>query len=304
MVFARLHAIKSIEHQAALSIRGGRPETRRARSLLYSDFAATHLHLVTIRARHISVNESVSVVMAVYNGRKFLSEQVQSILSQLKDDDELIIVDDASTDGGVGSLGALPAQTVRLFTNPRNTGVLRTFERGLALANHGIVLLSDQDDIWLPGKRAAFVEAFQGDPAVCLVISDAEVIDEEGKLIAASFMENRGGFDGSLPGTLWRSRYLGCAMAVRRRVLEVALPIPRFVPMHDMWLGVIGTAVGRVVYLPTSYLRYRRHGNNLSPGRSSSLVRLLSWRGSLLFMLVCRLVSVRLGMHRQAAARS
>jgi glycosyltransferase involved in cell wall biosynthesis len=245
------------------------------------------------------VNKPISVVMAVYNGRMFLSEQVQSVLSQLEGGDELIIVDDASTDGGVASLEALPAPNVRVFTNPRNTGVLRTFERGLALANHDIVFLSDQDDIWLPGKRASFVEAFERDPAVCLVISDAEVIDEEGRVIAASFMANRGGFDGSLLGTLCRSRYLGCAMAVRRRVLEIALPIPPLVPMHDMWLGVIGTAVGRVAYLPTPYLRRRLHGNNLSPGRSSSLVRLLYWRGSLLSMLVCRLVCLRLGMHTQ-----
>jgi glycosyltransferase involved in cell wall biosynthesis len=249
------------------------------------------------------VNEPISVVMAVYNGRKFLSEQVQSILSQLKRDDELIIVDDASTDGGVASLDALP-QNVRLFTNPRNAGALQAFERGLALASHGIVFLSDQDDVWLPGKRAAFVEAFERDPAACLVISDAEVIDEKGKVIAASFMANRGGFDGSLLGTLWRSRYLGCAMAVRRRVLEIALPIPRLVPMHDMWLGVIGSATGRVVYLPTPCLRHRRHSNNLSPDRSSSLVRLLRWRVGLLSMLVCRLVSSRLGMHKQTVARS
>jgi glycosyltransferase involved in cell wall biosynthesis len=242
--------------------------------------------------------------MAVYNGRKFLSEQIQSVLSQLNGDDELIIVDDASTDGGIASLEALDAQNVRLFTNPRNMGALQTFERGLALARHGIVFLSDQDDIWLPGKRAAFVEAFEGDSAVCLVISDAEVIDEEGKVIAASFMAARGGFDGSLLGTLCRSRYLGCAMAVRRRVLDAALPIPRSVPMHDMWLGVIGTATGRVAYLPTPYLRYRRHGNNLSRDRSSSLVRLLRWRGSLLSMLACRLVSLRFGTRRPTATRN
>jgi len=244
------------------------------------------------------VSEPISVVMAVYNGRRFLSEQVQSILSELGDDDELVIVDDGSTDGGVASLQGLPARNVRLFTNGRNTGVLRTFGRGLALASHGIVFLSDQDDIWLPGKRNAFIDAFERDPAVGVVISDAEVIDQEGKMISASFMANRGGFDGSLLGTLFRSRYLGCAMAVRRRVLEAALPIPQSVPMHDMWLGVIGTTTSRVAYLPTPYMRHRRHGNNLSPDRSSPPARLLRWRASLLWMLVCRLVSIRIGAHK------
>lgn len=250
------------------------------------------------------MSEPISVVMAVYNGRKFLSDQVESVMSQLHDDDELIVVDDASTDGGVASVDALRSGNVRVLTNPRNTGVLQAFEQGLAQASHRIVFLCDQDDIWLPGKRAAFVEAFARDPAVSLVISDAQMIDDRGTLIASSFMANRGGFDGSLLGTLYRSRYLGCAMAVGRRVLEAALPIPRSVPMHDMWLGVVGAATGRVVYLPTPYLRYRRHGNNLSPGRSSSPVRLLRWRASLLALLVCRLLSLRLGIHRQRRRRA
>src|SRR5580704_10710729 len=106
------------------------------------------------------MSEPISVVMAVYNGRKFLSDQVESVMSQLHDDDELIVVDDASTDGGVASVDALRSGNVRVLTNPRNTGVLQAFEQGLAQASHRIVFLCDQDDIWLPDKRAAFVEAF------------------------------------------------------------------------------------------------------------------------------------------------
>jgi glycosyltransferase involved in cell wall biosynthesis len=247
------------------------------------------------------MSEPISVVMAVFNGRRYLAEQVDSILSQLEGEDELVIVDDASTDDGVAALQISNLDRVNVIRNHRNIGVFGTFQRGLTLARHDIVFLSDQDDVWLPGKRSAFAREFVSDPAVCLVISDAEVIDATGRLTAASFMATRGGFDGSLIGTLWRNRYLGCAMAVRKRLLDIALPIPRLVPMHDMWLGLIGRSTGRVVYLPKPYLRYRRHGNNLAPDRSRSPWRLLRWRAALLSMLGLRLLAVRSGFHARPA---
>ena len=242
--------------------------------------------------------------MAVYNGREFLPHQMDSVLSQLHPGDELIVIDDASTDGSVEFLKDPMFQRVRLFTNPRNLGVIASFQRGLCLAQHGVVFLCDQDDLWLPGKRAAFVAEFARDPAVCLVISDAEVIDREGAQIAPSFMATRGGFKGTALGTLWRNRFLGCAMAVRRSLLQVALPFPKKVPMHDMWIGIVGSVTGRVVYLPTPYLRYRRHGGNLTPSRSQKpWYRLLSWRIGLFMMLLQRLLLARMGRHRSALSR-
>src|ERR1039458_451409 len=254
--------------------------------------------------RRAVLNDFVSVVMAVYNGREFLPHQMDSVLSQLLPGDELIIIDDASTDGSVEFLTEPMFRDVRLFVNSRTLGVVASFQCGLCLAQHGVVFLCDQDDLWLPGKRAAFVAEFARDPAVCLVISDAEVIDREGAQITPSFMATRGGFNGSALGTLWRNRFLGCAMAVRRSLLQIALPFPKNVPMHDMWIGIVGSVSGRVVYLPEPYLRYRRHGHNLTPSQSQKpWYRLLSWRIGLLMMLLQRLLSARMGRHRSALSR-
>jgi glycosyltransferase involved in cell wall biosynthesis len=247
------------------------------------------------------LNEFASVVMAVCNGREFLAAQLDSVISQLQPEDELIIVDDASTDGSAHLCRSAASQNIRLFTNPQNLGVIASFQRGLSLARHEVVFLCDQDDLWLPGKRAAFMSEFARDSGISVVISDVEVIDRHGNLLAPSFMATRGGFNGTVMGTLWRNRYLGCAMAVRRSLLRVALPFPKGVPMHDMWLGVVGRVMGRVVYLRTPQLRYRRHGNNATPMRSRApWHRLLRWRVGLLLMLVRRLVSVRLGLHKFA----
>jgi Glycosyl transferase family 2 len=232
----------------------------------------------------------VSVVMTVYNGRRFLRTQVESILSQLEADDELVIVDDASTDDSVDLLTSLNSSQIRIFQNAENQGVISSFERGLRLARQEFIFLSDQDDIWLPGKRSAFVAEFEHNRSTLVVISDAEVIDGEGEIIAKSFMSVRHGFKGSVVATLWRNRYLGCAMAIRRSLLRVALPIPRGVPMQDMWLGLLGQLNGGVAYLKKPYLQYRRHDKNSTPLYSQLRWRnMIRWRLGLLAALTRRM---------------
>lgn len=228
--------------------------------------------------------------MAVHNGGRFLGEQVGSILAQLHEDDELVIFDDASSDDSVALLEALGDARVKLYRNPSNLGIRVTFERGFALARHDIVFLSDQDDVWVAGKRDAFVAAFDDDRSAVVVLSDSELIDSDGALISPSFMATRGGFRGDWWSTVVKNRYLGCSMAVRRSLFAFALPIPAGAPMHDMWLGAVGSIVGGVVYLPVIYLRYRRHGHNATPSTRRSIPVMLVRRVRFLFAIASRLL--------------
>ena len=242
---------------------------------------------------------AVSVVMAVYNGRQFLSTQVASLLADLCPQDEVIVVDDASVDGTYEWLLSLAEPRIRLHRNTKNWGVRTSFQRGLALATNDIVFLCDQDDDWLPGKRAAFVDAFSRDPDCLVVISDAQIIDGESQVFADSFMRTRGGFHRGFWANFYRNRYLGCAMAVRQRLLLAALPIPPYVPMHDMWLGMLGCLLGGVLYLPEPWLRYRRHSSNVSPSSRQSWRRILAWRLNLLRAVTVRLTTLALRRFRQ-----
>ncbi len=235
----------------------------------------------------------VSVVMATYNGERYLPVQLASVLGQLRGDDELVIVDDGSSDGTLALIEALGSPHVRLHRNPRNLGVRRTFERALALARHEVVFFCDQDDEWVAGKRDAFVAAFAADPGCMVVISDAAIVDGEGRQTAPSFMAGRGGFRGDVLGTVIRNRYLGCAMAVRRPVVDVALPMPDDIPMHDMWFGAIGSLLGRVRHLPEPWLNYRRHGRNASPSSRAPWQQVLRWRVALVRALLGRLPRIR-----------
>jgi glycosyltransferase involved in cell wall biosynthesis len=243
---------------------------------------------------------SVSVVMAVYNGRRFLSQQIDSVLHELLPGDELIVIDDASSDDSFEFLQSIASPTLRIWKNHSNSGVIASFERGLQLSSHEIIFLCDQDDIWLPGKRSAVVKEFEQDKNVSIVISDAQVIDAMGQVIISSFMTTRGGFSGGTVATLWRNRYLGCAMAMRRPVLAMALPIPRYVPMHDMWFGMMGDLIGKVVYLSAPLIQYRRHTGNASPAYRQSVMRMLGWRVSLIAAVCIRIIFSMLGFHKSS----
>ena len=186
---------------------------------------------------------------------------------------------------------------MRVLRNDANAGVFAAFERALRATRGEIVFLSDQDDVWLPGKVSEVLARFERDPSVVLVLSDAEVIDEQGRVTQPSFMALRGGFRPGFAATLVRNRYLGCTMAMRRALLDSVLPIPRDVPMHDMWFGSLAVLQGRVDYIDRPLVQYRRHGGNVSPARRQSVGQMLRCRWSLL-----RNVTRRRRMVRDRAA--
>lgn len=246
---------------------------------------------------------TVSVVLAAYNGEKFLQAQLESILTCLRAGDELVLVDDFSTDRTDEIIAGVNWPNVVVLRNPVNRGVRATFEIGLRRARGEIVFLSDQDDIWVHGKRDAVVAEFENDPRCTVVVSDATVIDADGREIEPSFMRTRGGFRKDFFGNFVRNRFLGCAMALRREVVQVALPIPKLVPMHDMWLGLVGSLMGSVRYLDHPYLKYRRHGGNLSPATRRDLAQVVAWRIGLLLAMVQGLFRRELRTSMQRAKR-
>lgn len=236
---------------------------------------------------------TISVVMATYNGSRFLREQMHTIIAELLEGDELVIVDDASNDSTVADLYRFQWPSTHVLRNTKNLGIVKSFERALGSAKGQFVFLCDQDDIWLPGKRYEIVKAFLNDPKVSVVVSDAQLIDESGRVTAKSFMAQRGGFVGGFWSTFHKNRFLGCSMAIRRDVLDIALPIPNRVPMHDMWLGIVGGWVGRVKYISHPLIQYRRHSNNVTTLNRRALSKGLAFRLDLLSVVIPRFLAYK-----------
>jgi glycosyltransferase involved in cell wall biosynthesis len=233
----------------------------------------------------------ISVCMAAYNGSAYIKNQLASILKQLSDEDEIIIVDDASTDQTVEIIQQWGDPRILLIKNDINKGVLQTFERSLSHAKGEIIFLSDQDDIWLDNKVQKIMSIFQSDKDATLVLSDAEVINGNNEIIAKSYYELRGTFvKGAIPNLI-KNKYLGCCLAFRREMLDYFLPLPKDVAMHDMWIGILNDIYGKSIYIEQPLMQYRLHNSNASRGPTNyaSLQQMIKWRLMLSKNLVKRL---------------
>jgi glycosyltransferase involved in cell wall biosynthesis len=225
----------------------------------------------------------VSVCMASFQGERFIAAQLRSILNGLSDDDEVIVVDDHSSDRTCDEVRSLGDPRVRLVERHVNQGVAKTFEEALLYATGTVIFLSDQDDVWAPQKVEIVLQAFESNLGVTLVVTDAALIDDEGNPVGSSYYEMRGSFRSGFLSNLFRCKFLGCTMAFRSKLLSRVLPFPRkFDVLHDLWIGIINSITnGKTLYLDQPLVQYRRHSGSVTAGKLSG-VRQLATRLHLL----------------------
>lgn len=223
--------------------------------------------------------------MATYNGAAYVVQQLRSILEQLEPDDEIILVDDHSSDVTLEIIAGLMDDRIRIFRNEQNMGVARSFEKAISLAEGEIIFLSDQDDIWHPQKVARMMEVFMTRPEISLVLSDARIIDKHGNQLLESFFARRGQFRGGVLHNLIKNKYLGCVMAFRQGLRETILPFPADIPQHDMWIGLVNAFYGKTLYIDQPLVDYRQHDRNASSAsfnRHSTIMQMIMWRWQLI----------------------
>ena len=232
----------------------------------------------------------ISVCLATYNGAPYIKEQITSVLNQLLENDELLIADDGSTDNTITIIESIHDSRLRIVGVGGKLGVVKNFERVLTEAKGQYVFLCDQDDIWLPNKVEECLQALKKN---ILVVTDCKVVDKSLNEISPSFFELRNSGKGILKN-IWKNTYLGCCMAFRRELLNIGLPIPAKIPMHDMWLGLLAETQGTVLFLPQNLSLYRRHHLAVSPtaGKSNlSIFKKLYIRVVLVACILNRLCS-------------
>lgn len=220
---------------------------------------------------------SVSVAMAAYNGEHYIEAQIQSILSQLRPEDELVISLDPSSDRTEEIIRSFAGKDRRVrLIRGLGEGLISNFENAIRHCKKDILFLSDQDDVWKEGKVASVLECFQ-DPSVCVVMHDAQIVDENGVCTEPSFMKKRGCRKGVLQNLI-KNSYIGCCMAFRKEMRKFVLPFPKDLPMHDQWIGLVGEITGKTKILEKSLICYRRHGHNASADSHAGFRQMLTWR--------------------------
>lgn len=225
--------------------------------------------------------------MATFQGGDWIAEQLLSILPQLDDQDELIIVDDASSDTTLEIIREIAGDRATVMRNARNLGHLATFERAIRSCRGEYVFLADQDDVWLPGRLTLMLESLS---TAEVIATSFEVLRSDGRLLPGPVLkpgEGRAFALRNLVGlALGRRPYFGCAMAFRREVLPVLVPFPRFAEAHDQWLAVVGNVDGFMSHVNTPTLTRRLHGANLSRESRRPLKAVLKSRVLMLGLVI------------------
>lgn len=216
------------------------------------------------------MEEQIDVLMATYNGEKYLKEQIESVLNQTYKNIRLVISDDCSKDGTINILKQYENdERIEVHYHEKNQGYIKNFEYLLKQVKNNIYMLSDQDDVWMPEKiRKSYEKLIKNDAD--MVFADLEVVDENLKTIYPSFnkfmlLEKKiNKYINSYKLNYLYNCITGCTLMSKSKWIKEILPIPtdsKYL-IHDHWIGIIVALNGKVVYIPEKYIKYRQHGNN------------------------------------------
>jgi glycosyltransferase involved in cell wall biosynthesis len=215
----------------------------------------------------------ISVAMTTYNGARFVAEQLDSIFAQTRLPDQIVVCDDRSMDASPQVLRDYAARApcpMTVIINDENLGSTRNFEKAITLCSGDLIALCDQDDVWRPQKLAVLESAFAADPDVGVILTNADLIDEEGTALRGDLW-SRARFNNERQEALNGPRRYdllfglpfatGATMAFHSRFKPLLLPFPTDAPtfIHDRWIAVLIAAVGRIGIIEERLVAYRLH---------------------------------------------
>lgn len=215
-------------------------------------------------------NTNVDILLATYNGEKYLKPQLDSILSQSYSNFRLLISDDGSTDKTKSILKEYSKKDNRivLFFQKENLGIIKNFEFLLKKVEAKYYMFSDQDDIWKENKIEKSIKTLE-ETESDLVYSDLEVVDENLKVIYESYWKLKGIYKKIKKYNNFKSLYLnnfvtGCTILSKKDLINKFLPLPKASKyvLHDYWIPLILSQTGKITYIEEPLIKYRQHKNN------------------------------------------
>lgn len=227
----------------------------------------------------------ITVLVAVYNGEKYLRQQIDSLLCQTVSDIKIVVRDDGSTDNSPHIIDEycrnFPQKVSKLSGKPTG-GAAQNFAQLLKTCDDDYIMFCDQDDVWLPEKiekTFAVMKTAEGKDGKIpvLVHSDLKVVDQNLKIISPSFFE----FQRlpqkkiTLPKLLVQNYVTGCTVMINRALKNVCGEIPTECIMHDWWLALTAVLFGKIECIKEPLILYRQHSDNQVGAKASYGIPLL-----------------------------
>jgi len=214
---------------------------------------------------------NISIVLATYNGEKYIEAQLQSIFSQTLQPAEIIVCDDKSTDNTYEILEKYADKgQIQLFQNEKNEGVVSNFKKGASLAKEkNYIAFCDQDDVWIPEKLEKLnilMQSIEKINTPCLVYSDLILVDKELNIINSSFWNelNHHHHEHNFTTLLYGNFVTGCTMFINSNMKNHFLRMPDEPILHDVWLAFVAFGIGEAHSLKLPLVYYRQHSMNVN----------------------------------------
>lgn len=213
----------------------------------------------------------LAVLLSTYNGERYLKEQLYSLKNQTNKHFIIVARDDNSGDNSVKLIKNLG---IDVLPSTINLGAKISFSELLTYANKNLnsdyIIFADQDDVWDENKiektshKMQELESIYGRDMPLLVHSDLTVTDEKLDIIAPSFWkyQNINPNKQKLSDFLVDNNVTGCTMMINRALAERVKSIPQEAIMHDWWIAMVASALGKIAYIDEPLMLYRQHGKN------------------------------------------
>ena len=226
----------------------------------------------------------ISIAMATFNGAKYIQEQLESLINQIRQPDELVVCDDGSTDNTLVLLDLFSTTApfpVRIYRNDKNLGYSDNFLKAAKLCEGDWIAFCDQDDVWLPNRLEAAAGAISQYPDLTMVLQNSLLcdahLDRRGRIFPDRIKPGCYGPNAQYGFWVW----LGFLQTVKADLftqLDSASRPPNYFPghvrqSHDKWTCMISAALGGICILSEPAALYRRHESALTGNYAGKNVR-------------------------------
>lgn len=226
-------------------------------------------------------NKKIDILMATYNGEKYLSEQIDSIVGQTYQNWNLLIRDDNSSDGTLQILKKyekLDRRIKILCDNRGNLGIVKNFEELLKNSKSELIMFSDQDDIWFENKLDMYLKiAEKLEFSGFLIHSEAALFNKNHENISKGSFISKKAVKKGLENVFFNYFVQGATILISKEIRDFIFPFPKEAYLHDRYIHLVSELFFERVFINQPLIYYRQHGNN-QIGAKNTLKQLLSKR--------------------------
>ena len=210
----------------------------------------------------------VDILMATYNGEKYLKEQIESIINQSYDNWTLLIRDDKSKDNTVSIIEEYERKDSRiklLRDKKANLGFVKNFEELLNNSQKEFIMFSDQDDYWEKDKIKNYIEILKKNESLL-------------KIIKQKFINSVVAREKDTNSYFFSYIVQGSTVMINKRMKEISIPFLKAVTLHDRYFHLLAEFFGNRIFIDKTLTKYRQHADNKIGAKGNILKKILKKR--------------------------